>query len=149
MAQTNLSCSLATSKKNTTGSVNSWRWDVPRGWGWDFPKKMTGVLVVPFRRGTLTIGGVAYFFMRCCGEKNPSLRCCGDLKPYGVRCLHFQCRSKGRGRGGPCPPYFFPKSKNGPVAVPFRGPQGHQSDKITKAVTIFVTQITISSKYFA
>ena len=29
--------------------------------------------------------------------------------------LHKQCRSKGRGRGGPCPPSFFPKSKNRPV----------------------------------
>ena len=26
-----------------------------------------------------------------------------------------QCRSKGRGRGGPCPPSFFLKSKNRPV----------------------------------
>ena len=35
------------------------------------------------------------------------------------------------------------------VAVHFKGLLGHQSDKITKAVTIFVAQITITSQLFA
>ena len=43
--------------------------------------------------GDLRYCGVSHFFKRPCGEKkkkNPSLQCCGDLKPYGVRCLHFK-----------------------------------------------------------
>ena len=41
-------------------------------------------------RGTL---GICVFGIFLCGvavKKSPSLRRCGDLKPYGVRCLHFK-----------------------------------------------------------